>query len=308
MDQPITSIILMAMTAVTLGTSGFAVRGLRRRNPPGTTRAVTVAMTLLVVASAALLGARWWHSGELSQPLHAHVDGLVLIAMLLGLALVFLRWRPRMLTVSAFGLPVLGFLYAWAVCAAAWTYKPFRLDSLTPVWTWLHLIGVYVGTLCFVIGTVAAVAYLYVHRRIKRKDDPAGIGRLPPLESLENLVVRSATVGFAVLSIGLAGGIVTISQQTDAVQANAWMITKYALAGAVWLLYALVINLRFTTSFRGVRAAWLSIAGLALLVATYGLVTALPSRTSGLDATPPPPITAVSADTRDQHGGPRCVS
>ncbi len=295
MEQPITSLSLMALTAVCLAASVAALRGLRRREARAT-RGVTAAMTLLVVGSAVLLGARWWHAGELFQPLHAHVDGLLLITMLLGAALLFLRWRPRMLTVSAFGLPLLVLLYAWAVCAAAWTYRPFKLETLTPVWSWLHLIGVYVGTLCFVIGAVAAAAYLYVHHRIKRKDDPGSIGRLPPLETLEHLVIRSATLGFAILTVGLVGGIVVIAQHPDAIGPNGWVIAKFALAGAVWLLYGLLINLRFATSFRGTRAAWLSIAGLVLLIMTYGLITALPTNQEAKKNNP----AAVSSEHRSR--------
>ena len=49
------------------------------------------------------------------------------------------------------------------------------------------------------------------------------------------------------------------------------------LALAVWGIYALAMNVRQTTSFRGARAAWLCIAGLVLLLITYGIVVSLPA-------------------------------
>ena len=297
MDQPITSVVLMGTTAVAAAVSVLAWRGLRRGRSEQPRPIVSVTMLLLLLVSLALLGARWWVSGDLSQLLHAHVDGLVLIAALLLASLLYLRWRPRMLMVSVLGLPVLTFIYAWAVCAAAWTYQPFRLDSLTGVWSWLHLMGVYLGTLCFVVGAVVAVAYLYVHRRIKLKDDPASIGRLPSLEKLEGMVIHTATVGFVVLSIGLIGGIVVLGREQAAPTAGGWMLTKIVMAVGAWLIYAVLINVRFANRFRGPRAAWLSIAGLVLIIATYGLVTALPA--SGGSATTDAPA-AVATDKGGQ--------
>lgn len=300
MPQPLTSLTLIAMTVASTVAAGFAIRGLRHRHSPAATTGVTGTLIALIILSLALLGGRWVQSGQLSQPLHAHVDGLVLINTLLAAALLFLRWQPRMLAVSAFGLPILALLYAWSVCAVTWTYRPFRIDSLTPLWTGLHLAGVYIGTLCFVIGAVAAAAYLYVHHRIRHKDEPETIGRLPPLETLEQLVIRSATAGFAILTIGLIGGIVVISRQPAALSPGGWIIAKLTLAGGAWLLYALLINLRFATSFRGPRAAWLSIAGLVLIIATYALVSALPSAAPAAPADPPP-VTAPAAVTIEEH-------
>jgi len=297
MEQPITSVVLMSLTTVAAGASVWAWRGLRRGRDGHPRPTVSLAMGLMLLASLALLLGRWWHSGELTRPLHAHVDGLVLIAALLLAALLYLRWRPRMLMVSVIGLPVLTFLYAWAVCAAAWTYQPFRLESLTGVWSWLHLMGVYVGTLCFVVGAVAAAAYLYVHRRIKLKDELASIGRLPSLEKLEGMVIHTATVGFVVLSIGLIGGIIVLGREPGALSRGGWMITKIVMAVGAWLIYAVLINVRFSRRFRGPRAAWLSIAGLVLIIATYGLVTALPSAAAADEPTP-------SAAAASDKGGP----
>jgi len=48
------------------------------------------------------------------------------------------------------------------------------------------------------------------------------------------------------------------------------------------VIYALVKNVRHATAFRGVRAAWLSIGGLALLLATFALANAVAKAASGL--------------------------
>ena len=44
---------------------------------------------------------------------------LVLIAALFGSAVLFLQRKPRLEALSAFALPLLALLLAWAVCASA---------------------------------------------------------------------------------------------------------------------------------------------------------------------------------------------
>ena len=65
-----------------------------------------------------------------------------------------------------------------------------------------------------------------------------------------------------------------------------WHSPKIVLSAAAWLVYALVKNVRYATRFRGARAAWLSIAGLLLLLAAFGTVTALRDKPAAPSADP----------------------
>lgn len=287
MHDAITTVSLVVLTLLSLAASALALRRLVARSNSRTATGIEQGLLLVCSVSTLLL---FLYSGMIRhanwQPLEAHVDGLLLIAFLLAGTQLFLQQRPRLGGIDAFGLPLLTLLLAWAVCASAWTYRPFNIDNLHPVWMTFHLTGVYLGTLSSALAAVTGGAYLYVWQRLKHKQGLTDMGRLANLESLETLIIRAATIGFALLTLGLVTGlIIQTASPSTRLGAGWWHSPKVLLAVMAWAVYAVVMNVRFASSFRGTRAAWLSIFGLVLLLATYGVVTALPSPSH---ATPQP--------------------
>jgi ABC-type uncharacterized transport system permease subunit len=275
--NPLTSSVLVVLTLLSLAACGVAVA--RLRGSPERAASLAGVQAWLVgvigIACAGLFAYRWLFVHGRWQPLAAHVDGLLLIAALLAGVVLFVQARPRLFGLSAFALPLLSLILAWAICAAAWTYRPFSIETLHPVWKGAHLGGVYLGTLSSVVAAVAGGMYLFVQSRLKRKVDPVGRRPLASLETLEGLIIRGATLGFVLLTVGLIAGAVILIEDGSAA-GEAFLVTKIVLACVAWLVYAVLMNVRYTSSFRGARAAWLSIAGLTLLLATYAIVTALP--------------------------------
>ena len=278
-SHPLTTIILMLLTLLSLGASVTSILRLRRADeePPRIAADLQPWLVGLTgVGAAGLYLYRWLGLHGRWQPLYAHVDGLLLIASLFAAAILFIQWRPRLFGLSAFATPLLTLLLAWGICASAWTYRPFDLQTLHPVWKAVHLGGVYLGTLGAAVAAIAGGMYLYVQSRLKRKVEMGTLGRLASLETLERLIVRASTLGFTLLTIGLVSGVVILLDGDAAGSQAGWYAWKIALAAGAWGVYALLMNVRYATTFRGARAAWLSIAGLVLLLATYGVVTALP--------------------------------
>lgn len=282
-NDPLTSMTLIVLTLVTAWASVAAWRGLMRRHrdglsSPGVLRAVVAAIAL---GSAGVFAYRalWVHRDWL--PLEAHVDGLLLIAALLGAVVWFVLSRPAVAGLAAFALPVLALVLGWAVCASAWTFRPFDVDRLDPLWKTIHLAGVYAGTLSAALAAIAGAMFLFVEGRLRQKQT---LGRAEPmtsLETLERLIVRAATLGFALLTLGLVAGLV-LHPQESALGPGWWHSPKVVLATLAWLSYAVVMNVRYATLFRGRRAAWLAMAGFVLLLLTYGVVTAMPAAEGGL--------------------------
>lgn len=256
---------------VALSRYGAPVADGRAWAAPGRLQRVLVGV--VGAGALGLLGYRWF-CGVGWDLLHAHVDGLLLIAALLAGVALYLQSRPRLQGLGAFALPLLTFLLLWAVCASAWTYRPFRLTSLQPVWRGVHLGGVYLGTLGAALAAGAGVAYLVFARRLKRGGDPRSAGRVASLEAVEGVIVRAAALGFALLSVGLVSGAVIMRGGEGGLSV---VSPKVLLSAGAWGAYALVMNLRFATAFRGRRAAWLAIGGFALLLGVYGIVTAGPA-------------------------------
>ncbi|MEM8739422.1 MAG: cytochrome c biogenesis protein CcsA [Planctomycetota bacterium] len=285
MSPTLTNLGLMGLTGVSAAASVVAVIRLRATmlratgGQEGTQerpskRALNVLVAVVAVGSAGLLAQRWWASGSGWNPLRAHVDGLLLIASMLAAVGLYVHRRPRLGGLSAFYLPLLTVILAWAVCASAWTYRPFNMETLHPVWRGVHLMGVYVGTLGCTVAAVAGVMYLVVARRLKLKRNPGGLMRLASLEALEQVIVQASTLGFALLTVGLVSGVVVLVEEGERLGPGWWTSPKVVLAFAAWGLYAVVMNVRVATVFRGRRAAWLAITGLVLLWGVYGIVTA----------------------------------
>jgi len=268
------SLLIALLAVLAAAASGVALHRLFHPDRPGATMRLLTTLVAVVTLGSALLYVALWLRGGRWQPIESHVDGLLLMATCHGAAVLFILSRRQLFGLSAFALPILTLFLAWAMCAAKWTYQPFNLETLHPVWMMLHLAGVYLGTLGAGVAAVAGAMYLYVQARLKHKTDLAAMGRLASLETLEKLIVRAATVGFVLLSLGLvSGGVITL----DGGPAVAgWYAVKVVIAVVAWALYALLMNVRYSAAFRGTRAAWISILGFALLFVVYGVVVTLP--------------------------------
>ena len=312
MDQPALTITLIVLTLLSLTAwmlalrhQRLAVRGDAEGPPPVWLTWMIVAVGAAVFFYRALLVHEEWF------PLEAHVDGLLLIGVLIAGVVLFLQLRAGVRGLSIFALPLVALIFAWGICASLWTFRPFgHLDS---IWQAIHLASVYGGMLFFAIAAIAGGMYLYVQRRLRQTHDPTSTRPFASLEALENQIIRTSAFGFAMLTLGLVTGlIVVMTNQQTRLGAGWWYSPKVVLAAGVWVIYAVVMNVRHTSNFRGARAAWLSIAGMVLLVATFGVATALPP----LEKQPAPQVPM--GETLDTPGvarsalrvqeAPRCAS
>lgn len=315
-DLPVT----LALVMLTLASAAAAVLALRRlvvkaerceegesevpanadaTGPVPWVRGLALGVTL---GAAGVLAYRWLQ-GSTAWQLVAHVDGLLMIGGLLALAAWYVQSRPRLRGLAGFVLAGVSFVLAWAVCAAAWTYHPFNLERLDPVWEALHLGGVYLGTISAALAAAAGAMYLFVHRRLKLHKPPLAAGRLASLETLETVIVRCAAMGFVLLTLGLVAGIVVmthVSGEETRLGEQWWLTPKIILSAGAWVFYAVLMNARRASAFRGSYAAWLSIAALVLLLWVFGVVTAVPG-----GGVVDPPDSATELSTASSEGGER---
>lgn len=279
MTDTLTTISLIALTLLSLAAWFVALSRARRvaRGEPVTTFASlqTFLVGLCIALGAGLFIYRTLAVHKRWQPLEAHVDGLILIGALLAMTVTYLVKRGRMKGLSLFALPFLAVTFAWAICASLWTFRPF--GEINSVWKMIHLSSVYGGMLFFIMAAIAGGMYLYVQKTLHTRHDPSATRPFASLEAIETLIVRTSALGFALLSLGLVTGLIIVTGGETRLGTGWWHSPKVLLAGAAWLVYAVVMNVKHTTHFRGARAAWLSIAGLILLLATFGIATALPA-------------------------------
>jgi len=296
-DDPILTAILAVLTLLSAAAFLLSLRGLFGKTRPArslslarwSTGLCALGSGSLFVHAAVFIHGDW-------RPLQSHVDGLLLVAAMLGATIVYLQSPSRLPGISTFALPVLTFVLAWAICASRWTYFRFetKAGTMASVWQTVHLLGVYAGTLFVSIAAVAGGMYLYVQHRLRRKRD-SGAGPMASLETIERWIIHTSAAGFAMLTLGVASGIVIALSGPTVMGPHWWYSVKFVLSFIVWLIYALLMNVRHATAFRGRRAAWLSVAGLVLLLATFGIAVSL-----AMHAEHPSPDSAPAAAVEDR--------
>ncbi|QDU33703.1 Cytochrome c biogenesis protein CcsA [Poriferisphaera corsica] len=313
----ITSILLVILTLMSIAAWLIALRRFRHQPDTGSEseriflersiRSQNVLVLFTAIVSTILFVYRWIASDHTWQPLVSHVDGLLLIASLFSYIILYFQNRPNLRAIATFALPLLALLLCWGICASAWSYKQFNTSQLDTIWFTIHLFGVYLGTLFAAIAAITGAMYLFIQYRLKDKSPTTlkSLGRFTSLETLERIIIRAARIGFALFTIGLITGLVIITTRLADLQADGatlWLIPKILLALIAWALYAIIMNVRYATLFRGSRAAWLSILGLVLLLAVYGIVNIMPEHDASKTSSNLPTHTSQNA-THASEGG-----
>lgn len=171
-------------------------------------------------------------------------------------------------------IPAVTFL-ASALCWALIILTPFVFPAplQIPEVKELNLLGqVHIATAIageglFAFAFVNSAVYLFVHRRLK-KHRLDGTLRLPSLESLDRIVARTTSLGFALISISLITGVGLLFQGYSL---NSVGLTKIMWAFGVWLWYVLASYGRARWGWRGRKGAYVATVGAGFLsLALFG--------------------------------------
>jgi ABC-type uncharacterized transport system permease subunit len=124
---------------------------------------------------------------------------------------------------------------------------------------------VHVGLLSFAFAafTLAAALsalYLWQERRLKSHRPAALLGRAPSLLTLETLAGRTIAVAVPALTAGIVVGLVRLRNEGGALDA------LMAVTLGTWAVYGSYLVLRYEAGWHGRRAAYLALAGFALVV------------------------------------------
>lgn len=208
----------------------------------------------------------------LLKALRQNFDSTLLLATLIGL--VGLGTHPAR---SLHGLD--GFLFIAAALAQLSSLlvadSPAFASTERP-WFISHPAAFALSGALFAAAGVAGVAYLIVHRMLRRKRPTSLVGRLASLEALERFGRWTPILGFPVLSYGILTGICGVAHRGD-IGRTAWYLDpSFVSAGAAWLVYAvLCFGLVYVPRIRGRLAAALSACGLALIAITFVFTEAI---------------------------------
>lgn len=219
------------------------------------------AKACMYLGITAAVGVLVWHSIQRGdwRPINDNFDSLIWLAVLLALFVMYTQRAKPLGGLDWFVMPIVILLLVVAGVFARieyHTYHPLVRDT----WLWVHRVTAYGGALAFAIAAAGGAMYVVAAKRLRGKRP------LPPifgsLERIEHMTMVAVTVGFALLSIGLITGAVSMREHRGTSPA------KIALAGLAWIVYAVVLHVPFNPRFRGRRAAMLSVFGFALMVGT----------------------------------------
>lgn len=211
-------------------------------------------MTFALVIRAEELG---------TVPLVTSLEALFFYSWLLLVIFLFLVRRAAHRTLGVFLVPLATIL---AAVSAAFMAPPEAVNALFQNRLFaLHTVSLFLGYSALSVAFCAGVMYLLLHDEIAHKRVGRMFARLPSLDDLDRLGHRTVVLGFVLLTVGIAIGMVWARLE--------WGVAWVWESKSVWTLLSWGVYLgylvtRRVAGWQGQRAAWLATLGFALSIFT----------------------------------------
>jgi ABC-type uncharacterized transport system permease subunit len=143
-----------------------------------------------------------------------------------------------------------------------------RLAALTGerFWGGVHGVLILLAAVGVSVGFLASVMYLLQARRLRNKIAPFAGLRLLSLERLEEMNRRAVNVAFPLLTVGLIVGLVLMRHDKGTIQD--WTALKVVGTAGLWLVFVVLLVLRYGLRTRGRHLAIGTIAAFVVMLAT----------------------------------------
>lgn len=143
--------------------------------------------------------------------------------------------------------------------------KPVALNSplLRNGWVFVHIILIFTGYAGLFLSFGSSLLYLVQESALKSKHPNQLITWLPPLQTIDEIGYNSLLFGFPFMTLGLAAGSVLAIEKYGPLF---FYDPKVLLSIVMWVVYMLLLYTRWSSGWRGRRAAFL---------ATFAFVIAL---------------------------------
>jgi ABC-type uncharacterized transport system permease subunit len=227
-------------------------------------RIALLATALGFAAHTAALALDWVQDGH--YPLfHLH-ETISFLAWALVIAYGVVTYRYSVRALGAFLLPIAAALvFASNVVRGDAGLVASRVTAGEAAWLFpVHTTLLLFAYAAFFVAFSASVMYLWQERELRLKKFSAVFHRLPSLTTVDDIGSTAAGVGFTLLTLGIVTG-VAWSQARNGRMLHNDPVEFFALL--TWVLYLTLLHYR--VQWRGRRAAWLGVAGFALVVCTF---------------------------------------
>ena len=176
-------------------------------------------------------------------------------------------WLYDAISLGLFALPATFFLvFIPALGAGRYTFPSAGVRNS---WLVAHIVALLLAYAALCFSLLASVLYLVQEQRLKSKTKAARnpLDWLPPLDTLERIAHATLEFGFPCMTVGLAIG--SVLAQETALGASYFADPKVIASFAMWLVYVALLLIRRGAGLRGRRAAYVSGAALAVMMAVW---------------------------------------
>jgi len=198
-------------------------------------------------------------------PIHNLYEATTFVAWTIVAAYLAIGIWSRLRFLGAFAAPI---LFGIGVFALMPSLDPPHGDkpAFTGGWISLHAALVLLSYGAFGLASVAALMYLNQDRNLKFDKRRAALSLVPPIQRLESVIGRLLAGGFVLLTLGLLVGAFALRLPSGAAY---WNDPKVLWSAAVWVMYLLLLVLRWGWSHRGRRFALSALGGFAFVLLTF---------------------------------------
>ncbi|MCI0701764.1 MAG: cytochrome c biogenesis protein [Planctomycetia bacterium] len=143
-------------------------------------------------------------------------------------------------------------------------------------WGAVHGVLILLASVGVSVGFLASVMYLIQARRLRNKVAPDSVVPMLSLERLETMNRRALNVAFPLLTAGLLVGTLLLKHGYDI---DNWLSLKVLSTAGLWLVFLVLLYLRYGVHVPARRLAALSVVAFGLLL--VALVASHPFATGG---------------------------
>lgn len=130
-------------------------------------------------------------------------------------------------------------------------------------WIEFHAAIAIVACGAFALAFVTGAMYLFQERQLKTRRLTSSFLLLPSIEQLDVIHFRLLIMGFAMLTVGMIGGVISYRI------VGHWTTPKIVWASSVWMLYGALVLMRGLWTLRGRKVAIASMASFILMIVGF---------------------------------------
>ena len=141
-------------------------------------------------------------------------------------------------------------------------------------WILTHVILIFLGLAFFAVAFVAGLFYIFEEKELKQKKLGKFNIKLPSLNTLDKVNHFSLVAGFSIITLGLAVGFFAANQ----IWGDNWKWgNKETWSILSWVLYAVLLNFRLSSGWKGRKSATGAIIGFCIILFTLLIQYVIPS-------------------------------